>query len=298
MARPKQDGLLYFSFDTDFFYADKRIKRFHSKYGNDGLIFYIYLLAEIYRKGYYINWDEETADDIASDLHLKEGFIEQVLAYLVSRSLLTMRTLADSVTAITSHGIQTRYQEAKKGAKRQIEVNSEIWLLSEGETASCIKITNNAINSEKNQSNSEKNQSNSEKNHIKENKSKVNKRNMCKADADALFERLWKRYPVKKGKGQISDSKKQRLLEVGFDEMSRAIDRYLEGLKKDEWRKPQNGSTFFNSGYIDYLDSNYGEVQPGSKKTPVIRESEPDLEEEELSDDDEWWKYGINAWED
>ena len=26
MARPKQDGLLYFSFDTDFFYADKRIK--------------------------------------------------------------------------------------------------------------------------------------------------------------------------------------------------------------------------------------------------------------------------------
>lgn len=97
MARPKQDGLLYFSFDTDFFYADKRIKRFHSKYGNDGLIFYIYLLAEIYRKGYYINWDEETADDIASDLHLKEGFIEQVLAYLVSRSLLTMRTLADSL---------------------------------------------------------------------------------------------------------------------------------------------------------------------------------------------------------
>lgn len=25
----------------------------------------------------------------------------------------------------------------------------------------------------------------------------------------------------------------------------------------DDWRKPQNGSTFFNSGYIDYLDSNY-----------------------------------------
>lgn len=75
MARPKQDGLLYFSFDTDFFYADKRIKRFHSKYGNDGLIFYIYLLAEIYRKGYYINWDEETADDIASDLQDRKSVV-------------------------------------------------------------------------------------------------------------------------------------------------------------------------------------------------------------------------------
>ena len=41
MARPKQNGLLYFPFDTDFFYADKRIKRFHAKFGNDGSIFYI-----------------------------------------------------------------------------------------------------------------------------------------------------------------------------------------------------------------------------------------------------------------
>ena len=40
--------------------------------------------------------------------------------------------------------------------------------------------------------------------------------------------------------------------------MKKAIDRYLHELQKDAaWRKPQNGSTFFNSGYVDYLDSNY-----------------------------------------
>ena len=40
--------------------------------------------------------------------------------------------------------------------------------------------------------------------------------------------------------------------------MERAINRYLTELKKDaDWRKPQNGSTFFTSGYVDYLDSNY-----------------------------------------
>ena len=175
MARPKQDGLFYFSFDTDFFYADKRIKRLQSKFGNDGLIFYIYMLTEIYRNGYYISWNEESAEDAAADLGFKEGFIEQVLAYLRGRSLLMMSKLSTGGTTITSPGIQKRYQEAKKGCKRQIEVDSEIWLLSEEETASCIKVTHNSSNSEKNQSNSEKNQSNSEKKPIKESKVKENK---------------------------------------------------------------------------------------------------------------------------
>lgn len=89
----------------------------------------------------------------------------------------------------------------------------------------------------------------------------INKKNtMCKADALALFERLWELYPVKKGKGQVSLAAKQRLLKVGYEEMARAIDRYKAGLEKDSsWRKPQNGSTFFNSGYVDYLDANYKE---------------------------------------
>ena len=40
--------------------------------------------------------------------------------------------------------------------------------------------------------------------------------------------------------------------------MEQAINRYLTELKKDaSWRKPQNGSTFFNSGYVDYLDENF-----------------------------------------
>ena len=189
MARPKQDGLLYFSFDTDFFYADKRIKRLRSKYGNDGLIFYIYLLAEIYRNGYYISWDEESAEDATEDLRLREGFTEQVLTYLASRSLLTVSKLANSVTVITSPGIQKRYQEAKKGCKRQIEVDAEIWLLSKEETASCIKVTQNTSNSEKKPSNSEKKPSNSEKNTIKEskvNKSKVKQRECLRRIEDFI----------------------------------------------------------------------------------------------------------------
>lgn len=96
---------------------------------------------------------------------------------------------------------------------------------------------------------------------------KEGKRNtMSNSDAAILFERLWEIYPSKKGKGQVSDAKKMKLLEIGFDEMSRAIERYKAELEKDsDWRKPQNGSTFFNSGYVDYLDANY--VPQDSKKS-------------------------------
>ena len=81
-----------------------------------------------------------------------------------------------------------------------------------------------------------------------------------KKEIDAFFESVWKLYPNKKGKGQISDSKKKALFEIGYDEIKRAIERYQQELTIDSsWRHPQNGSTFFNSGFVDYLDKNYTE---------------------------------------
>lgn len=76
-------------------------------------------------------------------------------------------------------------------------------------------------------------------------------------DVEEFFERAWQYYPNKRGKGQVSEKSKERLMSHGWDNVKRAIDRYLEDLKKDDWRQAQNGSTFFNSGYIDYLDENY-----------------------------------------
>lgn len=79
----------------------------------------------------------------------------------------------------------------------------------------------------------------------------------CSESLEEFFERAWQYYPNKRGKGQVSEESKERLMSHGWDNVKRAIDRYLEDLKKDEWRNAQNGSTFFNSGYIDYLDENY-----------------------------------------
>lgn len=78
-----------------------------------------------------------------------------------------------------------------------------------------------------------------------------------KKEASELFEKVWALYPSKKGKGQVSDTQKKKLLKIGEEELTRAIERYKADLSRDEWRNPQNGSTFFNSGYVDYLDENW-----------------------------------------
>lgn len=91
------------------------------------------------------------------------------------------------------------------------------------------------------------------------------------AEADALFQKLWEMYPNKKGLGAVKKSQKLKLFrEVGADHLTRALNRYLEEHKKKEQRGDfcppwKNGSTWFNSGYLDYLDENY---QPAPADPP------------------------------
>ena len=119
-------------------------------------------------------------------------------------------------------------------------------------------------------------------------KKDINKNTMCKKEAFALFEQLWKLYPNKRGKGQVSEAKKMRLLDIGFEEMERAINRYKADLAENPWKKVQNGSTFFNSGYVDFLDKEWQEEHQQEFKEELQKEQE-ELIEEEISDE-EWLK--------
>lgn len=82
---------------------------------------------------------------------------------------------------------------------------------------------------------------------------------------EETFEALWKLYPEKKGKGKIKTDRKKQLHKIGYNHMARAIERY----KKDVQQKRatgfslayQYGSTFFTSGYHDYLDDAYDTTQ-------------------------------------
>lgn len=92
------------------------------------------------------------------------------------------------------------------------------------------------------------------------------------AEINAFFDSVWKLYPVKKGKGQVSTTQRKKLFRVGYAAIENAIRRYMKELEKDSsWRKPQNGSTFFNSGYVDYLDENF--VPDKEKTTSALSQS-------------------------
>ena len=293
MARPRQDGLLYFSFDTDFFYADQRIKRLHSRYGSDGMLFFIYLLTEIYRNGYYIRWDGESVDNAMDDLHLTEGLIEQVMTFLVSRSLLCKSTLANSDTVITSPGIQKRYQEAVKSRKRDVYVDAEIWLLDEKDTAAYIKVAYNQNKSCGNESKSCGNESKSCGTDIKESKgkeSKENKRKEKDIPRAEQFEDFWAAYPNKQRRYQAEKAYCDLILSgtISEPELVASAVNYAEYVREsgDKMYLPNN---FLEKCiFSDYLEAK-PEIGP-----PKVVGPEP---EEELIDDEEWWKYGPNAWE-
>lgn len=91
----------------------------------------------------------------------------------------------------------------------------------------------------------------------------------------SFFEEAWKKYPNKVGKGKVSNTKKAELYKIG-DELHRCIERYIAYVdyrRKTDFPdlKYQYGSTFFNSGYVDFLDENYNEkeLKKGAKRCDI-----------------------------
>lgn len=84
-----------------------------------------------------------------------------------------------------------------------------------------------------------------------------------------FWDRIWSLYPRKLGKGKVGDAQKKKLHGIGEEELTRAIERYKQEVAGKEERFVMHGSTFFNSGYVDYLDENY---QDKTDKQPSAEE--------------------------
>ena len=84
-------------------------------------------------------------------------------------------------------------------------------------------------------------------------------KDMC--SVNDFFEEVWNLYPKKRGKGQVSATQKRKLHKLGLETLSKCIERYKQEMQGKDIQFMQNGSTFFNSGYVDYLDENYAEAE-------------------------------------
>ena len=289
------EGVSYFPLHCTL---DEKFELLEAEYGLKGFAIVVKLFQRIYKEhGYYCEWNDDIAlifarqcglsgvggqfnnenaslgtSDNSSVSGKAKNLINQVVAASIRRGIFDKR-LFEEYSILTSRGIQRNFLNIVRNRK-SVEVKNEYLLLSDAEIKGNVVRTH--VSDVRN-GNSDVRFGQSK---VKE--SKVNKYTMCKADAVALFERLWKLYPVKKGKGQISDAKKMKLLEIGFDEMARAIDRYISYVKSIDYLQYQNGSTFFNSGYVDYLDANYvhdGQRKGNSNRFNQFKQNEYDFAE-------------------
>ena len=120
MARPKEEGLKYFSFDVDFF-NDEKIEAISGEFGIKGEITTIKLLCAVYRNGYFIEWNEMLKMKLLKNLPgVSSDLLDQITNRLVKWGFFD-KDLFDSVKILTSHGIQKRYFEAIKRRKKSEE---------------------------------------------------------------------------------------------------------------------------------------------------------------------------------
>lgn len=177
MSRPQKKGIDYFPFDVGFF-DSKQIKVLKGRYGSDGITLYLYILCEIYKEnGYYLQIDDDFNYITASDIGMEDNKIGQILNFLCKRSLLD-GTLFVSDKVLTSHGIQSRYQEAvrTRASKTPVMVIKKYWVLDDSETLPFIKFINSCDSSGKNVHSSEKNEGFYKEKRHKVKESKLNKR--------------------------------------------------------------------------------------------------------------------------
>ncbi|MDU2196962.1 MAG: hypothetical protein E7E21_00860 [Peptostreptococcaceae bacterium] len=84
---------------------------------------------------------------------------------------------------------------------------------------------------------------------------RINKKDIYTSQCDEL----WKLYPNKKGKQKAYEKIKKLLEKYSLEELMRSVERYSKEVEGKNKQYIQHGSTFFNGGYVDYLDENYHE---------------------------------------
>lgn len=289
-GRPPKKGIDYSGWSVDIFDNDTKIDKLLDAHGWCGFGIYFYLCQRAYgSEGYFYRWGY---DDCASTSRkmgggIGSGTVRETVGYCLQIGLFD-QGLFDRWGVLTSKGIQRRYWEVVKTRDVRVVI-SDYWLLHEEECKGLIKLPLNTDllkgNTDYQTGKANFPPGNSNFQSLKESKGKESKVNniSCAAEPhdtelEAFYDSIWKLYPIKKGKGQVSKTKKKVLQKIGYEHLKRCVERFIADMESSgrEQKYWMHGSTFFNSGYVDYLDKNYG-----SEETEVlpVQNKEEDLEE-------------------
>ena len=136
MGRPIKQGLDYFPLNVDFFEDDK-IQFVSSRFDEKGELIAIKLLCKIFKAGYYITWNDDTAllFSKGAGRNITPSLANEVVNELIKRGFFH-KGLFERFAVLTSNGIQRRYIKICTDAKRkdwQIEEKLSVELFTQEE---------------------------------------------------------------------------------------------------------------------------------------------------------------------
>lgn len=276
-----KEGIGYFSFDTDFFHADKKVKLIKSEFGAKGVVILLYVLCVIYSdKGYYMKWGEDdcylASEDLGCDC--SPNLIGEVINRCIKRGIFSEEVFNAS-GVLTSHGIQIRFlKAASKREKIKIIKEYALFDLEELKTGMRNKVT---FFSEEVSSCSKKVASSDEKDASSDiKKSKVKKENnICapephdsnsdkESQLENDFEIIYALYPKKRGKTVAFANYKQWVSEKGKNvggkryrltnrQIYLAVKKYIrqqEEAGQDDYQYWKNFDTLMGRQLLDYVE--------------------------------------------
>ena len=248
MARPTRQGVDYFPLDV---YLDNKVKFIEIKFGLKGFGTVVKILQNIYSQGYWSNWGEDEKLLFADENRITLDEVKDITGECLDRGIFDKK-LYDTHKILTSTGIQKRYKEIVR-RRKDVDVTEDYLLIDSIAAVNADMVTTSCRHGDGKSTQSK----------VKESKVKESTKEHIE-----LFEYLWSLYPRKRGKGQVSDSQKKKLHEIGKGRLEFCIDKFIKEMKKEkrEIEKYPYGSTFFNSGYIDYLGEN-----EEKKKSPPLK---------------------------
>lgn len=259
MARPVKEGLDYFPFDVDFA-TNEKTEAITGEFGPKGVLIFIYLLAAIYRKGYYLEWTELAKNQLVNRVSGATGELVGLVVKRLTEYGTFNKDLFLSDNVLTSQRIQETFTDATK--RRKSQKPTLYWINADNNSSS--NGVNDYINTQSK---------------VKESKQK--KRippKSPKGDGSVLSlpeefaTEVWPAYPKKQGNYAKSQEAYVQAVESGEttkDQVLAKIAEYKAYIKlnnKQEGFVTTAGNWFTGHGWRNEYDTKTPEKQPDRKE--------------------------------
>lgn len=226
MARPTKSGLDYFPLDVDIF-EDEKIEAIAGEFGIKGELAVIKLLCAVYKKGYFIVWNDLTKATLLKRLPgVSKELLDQIVARLVAWEFFN-EDLFNSAKVLTSENIQATFFEATKRRKTPKPTKYIINVCNNSQA----ELVNVDINTQSK---------------VKESKV-INKSPSKMAELENNFEKLWALYPRKERKADALKAYK-KAIKAGTTnkEIQTGIVAYKNSIVGKDPAFIAQGGTWFN----------------------------------------------------